>query len=378
MNQPLPKRPHILFLFSDTGGGHRSAAEAVREAVYLEYGDRISTGMVDFFQDYAPLFFRKLADWYPVMVRYPRAYGWGFHLLDSRRRAWFVNETAWPYVRRAARRFLSENPSDLLVSFHPVAVGPLLRVSETERPPFVAVVTDMVTTHALWFNPRAALCVVPTQAAQQRALRCGMSPEQVQVIGLPVSDRFCQPGGDRHALRDQLGWPQDQAVILLVGGGDGMGPLEEMANAIAEAGIQATLVIIAGRNTKLKERLEARSWPMPTRIQGFVNDMPAYMQAADVLVTKAGPSTICEAFNAGLPMVIFGHLPGQEEGNVSYAVEEGAGVWAPHPDLIVSALQNWIEHPDQRAKAAAACRRLARPDAARQIAHLLAGLVGLE
>ena len=117
---------------------------------------------------------------------------------------------------------------------------------------------------------------------------------------------------------------------------------------------------------------------MPTFINGFVSEMPEYMAAADILVTKAGPGTISEALNAGLPLILYSRLPGQEEGNVTYVVEEAAGVWAPHPDLIVSVLQNWIEHPEQRAKAAAACHRLARPNAARQIARTLAAKIGLD
>ena len=142
--------------------------------------------------------------------------------------------------------------------------------------------------------------------------------------------------------------------------------------------LHAALVIITGRNEKLRERLSARSWPMPTFIDGFVREMPDYMAAADILVTKAGPGTISEALNAGLPLILYSRLPGQEEGNVTYVVEEAAGVWAPHPDLIVSVLQNWIEHPEQRAKAVAACRRLARPNAARQIARTLAAKIGLD
>jgi 1,2-diacylglycerol 3-beta-galactosyltransferase len=289
-----------------------------------------------------------------------------------------MNDTAWPYVRKAARKLVEEHPSDLLVSLHPVANAPMLRILGDRRPPFVTVVTDLVTTHALWFNPRADLCIVPTEGARERALRYGMQAEQVKVIGLPVANRFCQPPNDRQAIRSRLGWPQDRPVIVLVGGGDGMGPLEGIASAIAEANLQAALVIITGRNGKLRERLTARTWPMPTFIEGFVREMPDYMAAADILVTKAGPSTISEAFNAGLPLVLYSRLPGHEEGNVAYVVEEAAGVWAPHPDLIVSTLQNWIEHPEQRTKAAAACRRLARPNAAREIARTLAAKIGID
>jgi 1,2-diacylglycerol 3-beta-galactosyltransferase len=102
------------------------------------------------------------------------------------------------------------------------------------------------------------------------------------------------------------------------------------------------------------------------------------MQAADILVTKAGPGTISEAFNAGLPMILYSRLPGQEDGNVSYVTSQGAGVWAPHPDRIVAAVKNWIECPEEWSQAANASRRLARPDAARQIARILAAQVGVE
>jgi 1,2-diacylglycerol 3-beta-galactosyltransferase len=157
-----------------------------------------------------------------------------------------------------------------------------------------------------------------------------------------------------------------------------MGPLEKTALSIAKARLDVTLVVIAGRNQSLKERLEKVKWPIATFIYGFVREMPDFMRAADILVTKAGPGTISEALNAGLPMVLYSRLPGQEDGNVSYVVSNGAGVWAPNPERIVSALRSWLEAPSQRALAAQACTRLARPQAARQIARILADEVGIQ
>jgi 1,2-diacylglycerol 3-beta-galactosyltransferase len=160
-----------------------------------------------------------------------------------------------------------------------------------------------------------------------------------------------------------------------------MGPIEQnalaLATGMAEAELSAALIIIAGRNQTLKERLEARRWPIPTQIYGFVREMPDFMRAADILVTKAGPGTISEAFNAGLPIVLYSRLPGQEDGNVIYAVSEGAGVWAPSADLVLAAARNWVMHPEHRQMASAASRRLARPDAARQIARIIAAHVGV-
>jgi 1,2-diacylglycerol 3-beta-galactosyltransferase len=113
-------------------------------------------------------------------------------------------------------------------------------------------------------------------------------------------------------------------------------------------------------------------------VYGFVHEMPDFMRAADILVTKAGPGTISEALNAGLPIILYSRLPGQEDGNVDYVVSEGVGVWAPKTSNIIATMQEWINHPEQREQAAEACRKAARPQAAREIAHILANRLGMQ
>ena len=378
MNHPKAGKPHILILFSDTGGGHRSAAEAIIEAMHLEYGEHFTIEMVDIFKDIALRPLNRMPDLYPTMVRIPQAWGLGYRLTNGSQRSRLLTSGAWPYVRSALRKLIAQHPSDLIVSVHPAANAPILRSLGEDRPPYITVVTDLVTTHALWYHRLTDLCLVPTEAARQRALHFGLKPEQVKVVGLPVADRFCKPAGNPVELRIRFGWRQDRPVILLMGGSEGMGPLEKTARAIADANLAASLVVITGRNQNLKARLESLSWPIPTHIYGFVREMPIFMRAADILVTKAGPGTISEALNAGLPMILYSRLPGQEEGNVTYIVSEGAGVWAPQPEKIVATLRSWINRPQERAQAATACRRLARPEAARQIAHILAEFVGIQ
>jgi 1,2-diacylglycerol 3-beta-galactosyltransferase len=371
------KPPHILFLFSDTGGGHRSATEAIIEALQLEFDGLITTQMADIFLEIAPKPLNYLPKWYPYMVRVPEVWELGYRISNGTRRARVIVESAYPYVRRTLHRVIRQNPADMIVSLHPLANDPFLHALGKERPPFITVVTDLVTMHTLWFHKNVDLCIVPTEAARQRALQAGLTPEQVKVVGLPVADRFCQPVGDQTSLRQKLNWPQDRPVVLLVGGGEGMGPIEQTALAIAEANLPITLVIIAGRNQELKQRLEAHQWPMKTLVYGFVHEMPDFMRAANILVTKAGPGTISEALNAGLPMILYSRLPGQEDGNVDYVISEGVGVWAPKTSYIVSAILAWITHPRQLELAVEACRQAARPEAARQIARILVERLGI-
>jgi 1,2-diacylglycerol 3-beta-galactosyltransferase len=133
------------------------------------------------------------------------------------------------------------------------------------------------------------------------------------------------------------------------------------------------LAIVAGRNESLRARLSAVNWQIPTFVYGFERRMPEMMQAADLLVTKAGPGTVMEAINAGLPLVLYSRLPGQEDGNVDYVVEEGIGVWAPGASNTARAVQRWLQNPAAMARATETCRQLARPQAAFEIAEILAG-----
>jgi 1,2-diacylglycerol 3-beta-galactosyltransferase len=377
MNNATPRKPHIVFYFSDTGGGHRSAAEAIIEAVHLEYRNKVTTEMVDFFKDYAPLPFNKMPDWYPYMVKAPRLWSASFHATDGRARARVITTTMWPLARQAAKALVKSHPADLIVTVHAFANTFALKALGNHRPPFINVVTDMVTTHALWYDKRADLILVPTETARQRAIKYNMPPEKVRVVGLPVADRYCKPLGRKSALRKKLGWPVDKPTVLIVGGGEGMGPLASTAREIDASGLDLSLIIVCGRNQRLKEKFEAEKWENPTFIYGFTRDMPDFMRASDFIVTKAGPGTIAEALNAQLPIILYSKLPGQEDGNVTFVEEEGAGVWAPKPQDVVRALTRWISRPAERKQVVENCRRAGKPEAARTIAQTIGDMLNL-
>jgi 1,2-diacylglycerol 3-beta-galactosyltransferase len=370
-------KPHVTFLFSDTGGGHRGACEAIMDAIHCEFGETIISQKVDFLKDYAPPPFNHLPEAYPDLVRVPELWGILFDLSNGRRQARVVTSMFWPYVRRAAHRLVRDYHSEMLVSVHPLATTFALKALGKNRPPFVTVVTDMVSTHALWFDKRADLIIVPTEMAYQKAIHYHMLPEKVRVVGQPVSQLCGAPSADRSLLRRDLGWPRGKKVILLVGGGEGMGPLAETAHAIDDSGLDVCLVIVTGRNSKLEAELKEQTWQNPAFIYGFVNDMPDFMRAADIIVTKAGPGTIAEALIAGLPIILYAKLPGQEDGNVDFVISEGVGVWAPDPLAVVRALTRWVCRSKERRQVAANCQRAARPDASRQIALILGKQIGL-
>jgi 1,2-diacylglycerol 3-beta-galactosyltransferase len=371
MNLSHPNRiPKILILFSDTGGGHRSAAQAVIEALEEKHPGEFALDMVDVFKAYAPYPLNRMPDLYPVMVKAPNLWRLGYRMLDGRRRTSVVMDSIWPWIRPAAKQLVREHPADLVLCVHPLFNAPVLRALGKHHPPYITVVTDLITTPYYWFHRRVDICVVPTEEVRRNALKSGLSVDQVKLLGLPVGKKFMRPG-DRTGVRNRLGWPLDRPMVLLVGGGEGMGPLFDTARTIAELNPECGLCVIAGKNEKLRQRLVSAEWKIPVFIYGFTTDMPDLMKAADILVTKAGPGTISEALVTGLPMILYSRIPGQEDGNVRYVVEEGAGRWAPGAEKTAKAVQRWLVHPSFRESAAAACLRIARPRAAYDIADLI-------
>jgi 1,2-diacylglycerol 3-beta-galactosyltransferase len=295
----------------------------------------------------------------------------GYEVSDGTRRIRAFYDVMWPYLRRAVHQLLKENPVDLIVSVHQLVNIPLLRSRLSNNIRFVTVVTDLVSTHSAWYHTGADLVIVPTIPAKEKALKSGLPTEKIMVIGQPIAQKFVNQTQNKIELRDRFGWDKDLLTVLLVGGGEGMGNLERHAMAINHSNLPIQLIIVAGRNQPLKTKLENQKWNMPTRIFAFVKEMPEFMQASDILITKAGPGTISEAFIAGLPLILYSKMPGQEDGNVGYVTNQGAGIWAPNPDQLVECLINWINHPEELKMVALRSTQLAKPNASRDIAKAL-------
>jgi len=371
----MAHKPHVLFLFSDTGGGHRSAAEAIIEALNVYFPGEVTTEMLDFFAEYAPPPFDKAVTTYAPMAQVPDLWELGYRLSNGKYRSKLIQEVLWPYVRKATENLVEDHPCDLFLSVHPIINTPILRALGPGHDPYLTVITDLVTTHALWYNKNATMTLTPTEEARQRGIDLGLDPDRIEVVGQPIADEFRQPAPPRDVLRKQLGWPEDLPVVLMVGGGEGMGPIEEMVQAIDQASMELMMAIIAGRNQALKKSLESANLKTAHEVYGFVTNMPDLMNAADVILTKAGPGTISEAFIAGLPIILYSKMPGQEDGNVDYVVEKGAGVWAPYPEQVVTTLRYWLDTPDVFERVSTTSKALARPDASLKIARRVIEIV---
>lgn len=362
----------VLILTSDVGGGHRSVALALAEALEPF---RFEVSIVDLITQGLPPPLNRIGRLYgPLVNRAPLIWRALYHLTEGQWRTGLLLRCLGPlFSQRLISLFSAINP-DVIVSTHPLANHlTVWALQRTRRVPMVTMITDLGRIHPLWVCSEVDLCLVPTEEARKEALNWSILGEKVKVVGLPVGLAFSKRVSSQDALRAELGL-SDLFTVLISGGGEGIGDLLALVKAVAKAGLEAQLIVVAGRNRRLKERLEERTWEIPIHITGFTERMPTLMQAADCVITKAGPSTISEALVSGLPLIITSAIPGQEEANVDYVIRSGAGIYTPRPEKAVAALRELIASPEALEQMRKAAWQLAHPQAAEKAARLIASL----
>ncbi|MCA9975849.1 MAG: glycosyltransferase, partial [Anaerolineales bacterium] len=339
-------RKRILFLMSDTGGGHRASALAIGEAIEHLYPDQFEILIEDIWMEHTRWPINQMPHMYPWLSN--SGTRWWLLLWQVTRKPFVwrgVMRTTGLLTRRKILQFFNEVQPDIVVSVHPALnhLGVEWVKQTCPGVPFYTVITDMVTVHPSWVCPKVTRCLVSTLPAREQAIAAGMPAEKIAVCGQPVGLKFVHQDEEKKAGREGMNLDGERPCILIVGGGEGIGRVYDIAREISQKVTQAQLVIVAGRNKHLKQKLEAVAWEIPTQVYGFVQNMPELMRAADILVTKAGPGTLSEAFISGLPIIISGYIPGQERGNVDYVLENEAGAYAEEPAAIAELVDTWLQ-----------------------------------
>ena len=390
-------KKRIALLYGNAGGGHRSAAEAIAQGIKVVQGDTVETVLVNGLKN-APSPIKELVETYPQLVNTARPiYALGYHAINDSRVLTALRQALEPLTDPIVEDLLRRNPADVYVSCHPLFNTAVPRAAKQMGLPakFIHVVTDLVSGHVMHYDESADFVIVPTEEARRDAIANHVPIEKIAVCGQPVWPDFKQRmSNSRAAVRQEFGF-DERPVLLLMGGGDGMGRIEEIARELMQGNLPAQLqvqiehqlqmkfpgpppphmplqlVVVCGRNERLRERLDAMPTLIPTRVLGFVKNVPELMGAADILATKAGPSTICEGFIAGLPIILYDAVPGQEEGNVDYVVSGGAGAWCPSPVQFKKQIEHWLNHEREFRATRLLSSTLAKPDSAIEIAKII-------
>ncbi|HEX3629226.1 MAG TPA: glycosyltransferase [Candidatus Dormibacteraeota bacterium] len=335
----------FLFLFSDTGAGHRAAAEAVAAAVLRHHPTGFTVDCFDPMRDQRVVAGRLTALYGPVTRRAPFLWAAAYHATNLQPTVRLIQHAIGRGLRRKLRAALTPRPA-LVASFHPL----LNHVAVDVMPagvPRVTVITDWINFHQAWTDLKADCIICPSQAAYDLCRQRGIPADRLLRAGLPIHPRFAdaiKQFRDKPSMRLRLKLRPHAPTVLLAGGGDGTEPLRKYAAALARSPLDIQVLAVCGRNQRLAEQIRKDNHA-GVHVFGFVDNMPELLLAADLLATRAGPGMIAEGLACGCPLLLTGYLPGQEEGNVREVIERGLGSYVPKPADLVRTVETWFARP---------------------------------
>ena len=213
----------ILYLYSDTGGGHRSAATAISQAVVHLHKDKYKQDMVDVFAQCSG-FLNVFARLYGPVIKYsPKMWGQLYYWLDDENKIENLEKLSGPFILKELTGLLKRTEPDVVVSIHPMINH--LTVSAIrgcgKKIPFVVVITDPVTLHRAWITPNVDLAIVATPEAKEVAIKYGMPEKKLKVIGMPIDPKFFLKQKEKEEARRKNHLKPKLFTILLMGGGRG-------------------------------------------------------------------------------------------------------------------------------------------------------------
>jgi processive 1,2-diacylglycerol beta-glucosyltransferase len=366
----------LLILSVSAGNGHVRAAQAL-EATARTLPEPPEIVHLDAMDFVAPGFRKMYTDWYIKLVnKHPSIWEQLHHLSDTT-----PHSAASQRLRRSIERLSSgalrgevrKLKPDAVICTHFLPAELLKREIDKDRLhcPVWLQVTDY-DLHNMWLVPDMAGYFAATDEVAFRMRARGLRADRLHVTGIPVMPAFSQPGSielDRAACVAELGLDRQRRVILIVAGGAGVGDLPTLVRRVLNLPGDFQIIAVAGRNAQAKETLDVLAQIQPQRLLalGFTDRMHKLMAASDLVVTKPGGLTVSECLAVGRPMLLISPIPGQEEHNAGFLMEEGAA-WLAYDGIgLEYKVQRLMAEPATLAAMAARSRALGKPRAAHAV-----------
>jgi processive 1,2-diacylglycerol beta-glucosyltransferase len=369
----------VLIPTVTAGAGHLQAAAALEEAWRSARPDD-EVRRVDVL-DYVPRWYRKIyVKGYVKLIEHaPELYALMFKKTDNPTRikelTKFRRRSSGVMAARFVKELMAFQP-EVFISPHYFPLEILGGVLNRRRyraklsPHVTCVVTDF-EAHALWMEPCVDLYCVASEATKARLVARGASRESVIVTGIPIAAKF-SARLDADMVRRQFSFQSDVPTLLVLGGGFGMGPVQEILAELNKIERSLQVIVVCGRNEKLRKQLAGQTHRHPTQILGFANNMQELMAASDLILTKPGGLTTSEALALGKPLLILHPIPGQEAANSDFLLEQGAAAKINCLEDLPYKLTHVLESRKLMQMSRAA-RALGQPRAAMAICSAIAG-----
>lgn len=370
----------LLLLSAAVGAGHTRAAQALESACRATCPsvEVVHKDALDFL---GPLVKKVYIRSYLAAVNHtPELWGYFYHHADRidpdgkrARISRLIDRAGSGKLARLVRRFRP----DRIICTHFLPASQLCerRGKDRVETPVDVVLTDY-DVHEVWIHPGVHRYFASTDEVSAQVIAKGIPADHVVVRGIPIDPVFASRRPTAKA-RQALALDPNLPVVLVMGGGFGVGDIEEAVDRLVRLEAPSQVVVFAGRNDRLRRRLSQIKVPPGRRlfVQGFVTNVDEWLDACDLAIGKSGGLTTSECLAKGVPLVVFAPIPGQEERNADYLLEVGAGVKAKDLATLAYRVEQLLAEPGRRERMSAAARAAARPNAAVDIVREVCGTI---
>ncbi|HPR35754.1 MAG TPA: glycosyltransferase [Anaerolineaceae bacterium] len=371
----MMQKKRCLIITSDAGFGHRSAALSVSKALEVLYPGQVEILVTNPIQETDTLTLMKpIEKGYDRSVRMsPGLYRLSYEVSNSRQVSEVVEGALTLMLQKIMADTIRDFKPDIVLNTNEMFNTPIGKALQETGPkiPAYTVVTDLADVHSLWFSSEPDRFYIANEWVKVKALESGVPDEKLVVSGIPVSPDFALNQVEKQALRGSLGLDPHRLTLLFVGSSR-VSNLQDYLQALENFTTPVQAVVIAGGNDELYKDLIGSHYDFPVEVRNFEKNVPQWMMASDVLVTKAGGLIISEGLAAGLPILLIDYLPGQEQGNVRYLLSHQAGALVQNVGEFRAMLTHWLTEDGSRLnQVARASAALGHPEAALTIAKAL-------
>lgn len=337
------KMKRVEIVFFDAGGGHRSAANALKHVIEQkglpwEVNLMNLQELLDSMDIFRKITGIRLQDIYNLMLKK----GWTLGSPQLLVAMHGVIRVLHGQTVRNLRKYWQASRPDLVVSVIPNFNRALLESLRKVCPnvPMVTILTDMADYPPhFWIERQQQHFVCGTAKAVEQAYALGHPKDRVlRASGMILNPRYYEiPPVDRAAERRKLNLDPDLPTGLLLFGGQGSAVMEQIVGKLDASPLKMQMIAVCGHNERLFQRLSTMKTRFPLHTIGFTREVPHFMQLSDFFIGKPGPGSISEALHLKLPVIVVRNmrtLP-QERYNADWVREQGVG-------LVVSSFEREI------------------------------------
>jgi len=339
------KRKRILIAMTEIGNGHKGPAIAIKKALDERYPGKFDVEVVDILQkfDYS-LFKRYYFLWVSLGMRFPRLLTLMYYLSDNKLTL-FMESFLLKKLCKRLIKYIEKTKPDLIVADHESCIHAFSLIKDELNVPFVAINTDPFDAHYVWASTEIDEYITFSAEAKNLLSKKGVEKEKIKVIknAYPIDLKHSIKLGSKKHLRKKLGL-LNKMTILISFGAEGVGNLEKFMMAAIKNDLNIQILVVCGRNEKLKNELEKMNLSQNSKtnlkIFGFVDNMQEFIQASDVVLGKPGASQTFEAIVKNKPIIYSTYLE-NEYNTLKFIVKNGMGWYVKNDKEFVELLRNF-------------------------------------